>query len=179
MQNICRPVLCPDLLWSVLSSISLNLNQAQIYVCSLNLNTIFPQEMLRVCGGRVLLFDNKPSEEMQQHKQIAELFDTVDSLIARNGGKPFSNHLFAQIQVINFSCTFYLPPILIFYFSCLQPMHWFLYPNLQEMNARKEELCAEEHSAEQNLTSQKEIYDGYLIQIANMVIYYTMHNFNL
>lgn len=36
------------------------------------------------------------------------------------------------------------------------------------MNVRKEE---EEHSAEDKLKSQKEIYDGYVMQIANMVVY--------
>ena len=39
------------------------------------------------------------------------------------------------------------------------------------MNVRKEELCADEHSAEDKLKSQKEKYDGYIMQIANMVIY--------
>ena len=74
---------------------------------SLNLYAIFPQETIRVCGGRVLLFDNKSSDEMQQqqHKQLSELFDAVDSLTARNGGKPFSNQMFAQIQVDKSLCT--------------------------------------------------------------------------
>ncbi|EES12170.2 hypothetical protein SORBI_3006G088900 [Sorghum bicolor] len=101
-----------------------------------DMNAKHLQEIIRVCGGRVLLFDNKSSDEMQQHTQLSELFDAVDSLTARNGGKPFSNQMFAQIQ---------------------------------EMNVRKEELCAEEHSAEDKLKSQKEIYDGYIMQIANMV----------
>jgi len=72
---------------------------------SLNLYAIFPQETIRVCGGRVLLFDNKSSDEMQQHKQLSELFDAVDSLTTRNGGKPFSNQMFAQIQVVKSLCT--------------------------------------------------------------------------
>jgi len=72
---------------------------------SLNLYAIFPQETIWVCGGRVLLFDNKSSDEMQQHKQLSELFDAVDSLTTRNGGKPFSNQMFAQIQVDKSLCT--------------------------------------------------------------------------
>ena len=57
-------------------------------------------------------------------------------------------------------------PVLVFF--CLQPTHYFFYFNLPEMNVRKEE---EEHSAEDKLKSQKKIYDGYIMQIANMVIY--------
>lgn len=49
--------------------------------------------------------DNKSSDEMQQHKQLSELFDAVDSLTTRNGGKPFSNQMFAQIQVVKSLCT--------------------------------------------------------------------------
>jgi len=72
---------------------------------SLNLYAFFPQEIIRVCGGRVLLIDNKSSDEMQQHTQLSKLFDAVDSLTARNGGKPFSNQMFAQIQVVKSLCT--------------------------------------------------------------------------
>ena len=87
---------------------------------SLNLYAIFPQETIRVCGGRVLLFDNKSSDEMQQHKQLSELFDAVDSLTTRNGGKPFSNQMFAQIQVVKSLCTFFsFSPVLFLVFNQL------------------------------------------------------------
>ncbi|CAN6270097.1 unnamed protein product [Urochloa humidicola] len=61
-------------------------------------NARYLQETVRACGDKVLLFDNKCNDEVQLHKQLAELFDAVDSVIARNRGKPFTNQMFAQIQ---------------------------------------------------------------------------------
>uniref|UniRef100_K3YCX7 AIG1-type G domain-containing protein n=1 Tax=Setaria italica TaxID=4555 RepID=K3YCX7_SETIT len=66
----------------------------------LNLYAISPQDTVQACGERVLLFDNKSNDELQLQKQLAELFDAVDSVIARNRGKPFTNQMFTQIQVV-------------------------------------------------------------------------------
>ncbi|CAL5067962.1 unnamed protein product [Urochloa decumbens] len=63
-------------------------------------NARYLQETVRACGDRVLLFDNKSNDKLQLHKQLAELFDAVDSVIARNRGKPFTNQMFAQIQEV-------------------------------------------------------------------------------
>ncbi|CAN6275764.1 unnamed protein product [Urochloa humidicola] len=61
-------------------------------------NARYLQETVRACGDRVLLFDNKSNDELQLHKQLEELFEAVDSVIACNRGKPFTNQIFAQIQ---------------------------------------------------------------------------------
>ncbi|KAG2566391.1 immune-associated nucleotide-binding protein 9-like [Panicum virgatum] len=96
-------------------------------------NARYLQDTIQACRDRVLLFDNKSNDELKLHKQLAELFDAVDSVIARNRGKPFTNQMFAQIQ---------------------------------QVYATKEDLRVE---AEQMLKSQKEIYDGHIMQIAKMV----------
>ncbi|CAN6235093.1 unnamed protein product [Urochloa humidicola] len=58
-------------------------------------NARYLQETVRACGDRVLL---KSNDELQLHKQLEELFQAVDSVIACNRGKPFTNQIFAQIQ---------------------------------------------------------------------------------
>ncbi|XP_072151049.1 immune-associated nucleotide-binding protein 8 [Setaria viridis] len=73
----------------------------------LNLYAIFPQDTVQACGERVLLFENKSNDELQLQKQLAELFDAVDSVIARNRGKPFTNQMFTQIQVVIFQCILF------------------------------------------------------------------------
>ncbi|KAF8772386.1 hypothetical protein HU200_005789 [Digitaria exilis] len=65
-------------------------------------NARYLQDIVRLCGDRVLLFDNRSSDELQQIKQLAELFVAVDSVIAHNGGKPFTNQMFSEIQVVKF-----------------------------------------------------------------------------
>nr|XP_034606167.1 immune-associated nucleotide-binding protein 9-like [Setaria viridis]TKW04515.1 hypothetical protein SEVIR_7G115100v2 [Setaria viridis] len=99
-------------------------------------NARYLQDTVQACGERVLLFENKSNDELQLQKQLAELFDAVDSVIARNRGKPFTNQMFTQIQ---------------------------------EVYATKEEIRGEEFSAEKLLKSQKELYDGHIMQIAKMV----------
>ncbi|PUZ47260.1 hypothetical protein GQ55_7G150600 [Panicum hallii var. hallii] len=98
-----------------------------------NLYAIFPRDTIQACGDRVLLFDKKSYDELKLHTQLVELFNAVDSVIAHNRGKPFTNQMFAQIQ---------------------------------EVYATKEDIRLE---AEQMLKSQKEIYDGHIMQIAKMV----------
>lgn len=91
---------------------------------SLNLYAIFPQETIRVCGGRVLLFDNKSSDEMQQHKQLSELFDSVDSLTTRNGGETILlTRCLLRFRWLNLCVLlFSFFPVLVFFFG-LQPTH--------------------------------------------------------
>ncbi|KAG2572301.1 hypothetical protein PVAP13_7KG154000 [Panicum virgatum] len=96
-------------------------------------NARYLQDTIQACGDRVLLFDNKSYDELKLHRQLVELFDAVDTIIARNRGKPFSNQMFAQIQ---------------------------------EVYATREDIRVQ---TEQMLNSQKEIYDGHIMQIAKMV----------
>jgi len=93
-------------MFSQMYSISSELGSNKLFFCvccSLNSYAVFPQDTIQACGDRVLLFDNKSNDELKLHKQLAELFDAVDSVIARNRGKPFTNQMFAQIQVVKFT----------------------------------------------------------------------------
>jgi hypothetical protein len=60
----------------------------------------FPQSMVKLCGDRVILFDNKTRDVQQQQKQLDKLLGSVDSVIQSNCGKPFSNQMFSQIQIV-------------------------------------------------------------------------------
>ncbi|GJN02861.1 hypothetical protein PR202_ga20250 [Eleusine coracana subsp. coracana] len=63
-------------------------------------DAVYLQRMVKLCGDRVILFDNKTSDVRQQQKQLEKLLDTVDSVIQRNDGKPFSNQMLIDIQVL-------------------------------------------------------------------------------
>ncbi|GJN27548.1 hypothetical protein PR202_gb15578 [Eleusine coracana subsp. coracana] len=63
-----------------------------------NKDAVYLQRMVKLCGNRVILFDNKTSDVPQQQKQLEKLLDTVDSVIQRNDGKPFSNQMLIEIQ---------------------------------------------------------------------------------
>ena len=102
-------------MFSQMYSISSELGSNKLFFCvccSLNSYAVFPQDTIQACGDRVLLFDNKSNDELKLHKQLAELFDAVDSVIARNRGKPFTNQMFAQIQVVKFTVFLKKLPLL-------------------------------------------------------------------
>jgi len=56
------------------------------------------QEILRKCNGRKVLFDNKTTSETVKEKQKTELLKHIDTIIAQNGGHPYSNELFHEAQ---------------------------------------------------------------------------------
>ena len=159
-------------------SISSELGSNKLFFCvccSLNSYAVFPQDTIQACGDRVLLFDNKSNDELKLHKQLAELFDAVDSVIARNRGKPFTNQMFAQIQVVKFTVFLKKNCPCYHLFFCLSTNSLILYFSFlfQQVYATKEDLRVE---AEQMLKSQKEIYDGHIMQIAKMVILFSTLN---
>lgn len=74
-------------------------------VCFILLLNFF-QKFLESCKNRIVLFDNKTKDETKRAKQMQGLLYLVDSVIASNGGKPFSDKLFDELKVRSQLCTF-------------------------------------------------------------------------
>ncbi|KAL6651610.1 hypothetical protein ACP70R_010535 [Stipagrostis hirtigluma subsp. patula] len=55
------------------------------------------QEVVKLCKNRVVLLDNKDL----QAKQLEKLLDVVHSVSAANGGKPFSDQMFARLKEVH------------------------------------------------------------------------------
>ncbi|XP_031390142.1 immune-associated nucleotide-binding protein 9-like [Punica granatum] len=56
------------------------------------------KDVLALCGNRRVLFDNKTKDEDKKNAQVRELFSLVDAVISQNGGKPFSDEIFAEMR---------------------------------------------------------------------------------
>ncbi|GJN27547.1 hypothetical protein PR202_gb15577 [Eleusine coracana subsp. coracana] len=57
------------------------------------------QDVVKACGDRIVLFDNRTVDAQHQQDQRKKLLDAVDSVISSHGGLPFSNQMFNQIKV--------------------------------------------------------------------------------
>ncbi|KAI3956470.1 hypothetical protein MKX01_016883 [Papaver californicum] len=55
-------------------------------------------DVIKLCGNRVLLFDNKTKDEKQRVEQVESLMSLVNSLIAHNSGLPYTNELFEEMK---------------------------------------------------------------------------------
>ncbi|XP_057817478.2 immune-associated nucleotide-binding protein 9 [Cryptomeria japonica] len=64
------------------------------------LNDCTPQleDVLRRCSMRTVLFDNKTTSQTMKEKQTTELIKQIENIMAKNGGKPYSNELLRQAQ---------------------------------------------------------------------------------
>ncbi|XP_031390137.1 immune-associated nucleotide-binding protein 9-like isoform X5 [Punica granatum] len=56
------------------------------------------KDVLALCGNRQVLFDNKTKDQDKKIAQVRELFSLVDAVISQNGGKPFSDEIFAEMR---------------------------------------------------------------------------------
>ncbi|OWM67499.1 hypothetical protein CDL15_Pgr028362 [Punica granatum] len=56
------------------------------------------KDILNLCGNRRVLVDNKTKEQDKKTAQVQELFSLVDAVISQNGGKPFSDDIFAEMR---------------------------------------------------------------------------------
>ncbi|OWM67496.1 hypothetical protein CDL15_Pgr028359 [Punica granatum] len=56
------------------------------------------KDVLALCGKRHVLFDNKTKDQDKKIAQVRELFSLVDAVISQNGGKPFSDEIFAEMR---------------------------------------------------------------------------------
>ncbi|KAM5574941.1 immune-associated nucleotide-binding protein 9-like [Rosa sericea] len=56
------------------------------------------KEILGLCGNRCVLFDNKAEDESKRVEQVQRLLSLVNLVIAQNGGRPFTDEIFAGVK---------------------------------------------------------------------------------
>ncbi|KAL1564832.1 immune-associated nucleotide-binding protein 9-like [Salvia divinorum] len=56
------------------------------------------REILKMCGNRCVLFDNKTKEAAKKIDQLQQLLSLVDKVIERNGGKPYIDDVFLELK---------------------------------------------------------------------------------
>ncbi|KAL5559810.1 hypothetical protein UlMin_036021 [Ulmus minor] len=56
------------------------------------------KEVLSLCERRVVLFDNKTKDESKRVTQVQELLSLVNTVIAQNGGQPYTDEIFAEVK---------------------------------------------------------------------------------
>nr|XP_043635291.1 immune-associated nucleotide-binding protein 9-like [Erigeron canadensis] len=54
------------------------------------------KEILLLCGNRRVLFENRTKDPVKKAKQVQELLSLVNTLLEKNGGKPYSCKMFTQ-----------------------------------------------------------------------------------
>lgn len=57
------------------------------------------QKVLRLCGGRRVVFDNRTKDEGVKAKQVHELLVHVAAIERETGGNPFTDTMHRRIQV--------------------------------------------------------------------------------
>ncbi|XP_073136045.1 immune-associated nucleotide-binding protein 9-like isoform X2 [Henckelia pumila] len=62
-------------------------------------SAIFVKEILKTCDNRCLLFNNRTSDELKKSDQLKNLLFLVNEVVAKNGGKPFTNELFEELKM--------------------------------------------------------------------------------
>ncbi|KAI3867914.1 hypothetical protein MKX03_011613 [Papaver bracteatum] len=55
-------------------------------------------DVIKLCGKRVVLFDNKTMLEKKKKKNVESLMSLVNLLIAHNNGQPYTNELFEEMK---------------------------------------------------------------------------------
>ncbi|XP_042066822.1 immune-associated nucleotide-binding protein 9-like [Salvia splendens] len=56
------------------------------------------REILKMCGNRCVLFDNKTKEAAKKDDQLKQLLSLVDKVIERNGGRPYTDDVFLELK---------------------------------------------------------------------------------
>ncbi|KAM5574940.1 hypothetical protein ABKV19_014070 [Rosa sericea] len=56
------------------------------------------KEILGLCGNRCVLFDNKTKDESKRVEQVQQLLSLVNLVIAQNGGRPYTDEIFAEVK---------------------------------------------------------------------------------
>jgi len=57
------------------------------------------QNVLRLCGGRRVVFDNRTKDEGVKAKQVQQLLVHVAAIEKETGGNPFTDTMHRRIQV--------------------------------------------------------------------------------
>ncbi|KAL3830336.1 hypothetical protein ACJIZ3_019138 [Penstemon smallii] len=56
------------------------------------------KEILKMCGNRRVLFDNKTKDEVKKSEQLKQLISLVNEVVDKNDGRPFTNELFVELK---------------------------------------------------------------------------------
>ncbi|TMW87494.1 hypothetical protein EJD97_019890 [Solanum chilense] len=56
------------------------------------------KEVLKMCGNRQVLFDNKTEDPAKKAKQFSELIFHVNMVVETTGGKPYTSNLFEEVK---------------------------------------------------------------------------------
>ncbi|XP_019176796.1 PREDICTED: immune-associated nucleotide-binding protein 9-like [Ipomoea nil] len=56
------------------------------------------KEILKKCGNRKVLFDNKTRDESKKSKQMRELLSLVNMVLERNCGVPYTDEIFSDLR---------------------------------------------------------------------------------
>lgn len=56
------------------------------------------KKILQLCGDRRVLFDNKTKDELKRVEQVQELLSHVNEVVMQNGGKPYTDEIFVELQ---------------------------------------------------------------------------------
>lgn len=72
------------------------------FSCNLSNSKKF-QRVLRLCGGRKVLFNNMTKDKVKNAKQVKQLLAHVAAIEKNNGGKPYTNQMHRNIKVVNVS----------------------------------------------------------------------------
>lgn len=57
------------------------------------------QELLNQCENRAVLFNNRTTDRTKKDEQIQELISLVNLVVAKSGGKPYTDELFVEMKV--------------------------------------------------------------------------------
>jgi len=60
------------------------------------------QGVLRLCGGRKVVFNNMTKDKIKNAKQVKQLLAHVEAIEKNNGGKPYTNEMHRMIKVFFF-----------------------------------------------------------------------------
>jgi len=52
-----------------------------------------------LCKNRVVVFDNKTKDEGKRSGQVQQLLSFVNIVVSQNGGRPYTDELFTELQV--------------------------------------------------------------------------------
>ncbi|XP_019261454.1 PREDICTED: immune-associated nucleotide-binding protein 9-like [Nicotiana attenuata] len=65
-----------------------------------------PEETLKLCDNRKVLFDNKTKDPKKKDCQFKELLSLVNLVLEKNDGVPYTNELFKALQAMKVSSLF-------------------------------------------------------------------------
>ncbi|KAL3830335.1 hypothetical protein ACJIZ3_019137 [Penstemon smallii] len=54
------------------------------------------KEILKMCGNRRVLFDNKTKDQVKKYKQLNQLLSLVNEVVDKNDGIPYTDELFVE-----------------------------------------------------------------------------------